>query len=156
MPKPEEHGDVEPVSGPESGEAPDRARLFWTRRVSLTSRILAVNVIALMLLAASLLYLDSYRKQLLAERSKYAVAEAQIIADALAETPRSERPPLLARIGSAQQLRLRLYDARGHQITDSFLLADPSFTFADPGKNTWLQNWAQALDGAMDFLFGAP
>ncbi|MEO5596997.1 MAG: HAMP domain-containing sensor histidine kinase, partial [Novosphingobium sp.] len=42
------------------------------------------------------------------------------------------------------------------QITDSFLLADPSFTFADPGKNTWLQNWAQALDGAMDFLFGAP
>ncbi|MEP7221208.1 MAG: stimulus-sensing domain-containing protein [Novosphingobium sp.] len=152
MPKPDDISNFVPQAS--GGE--DRNRLFWTRGVSLTSRILAVNVIALMLLAASLMYLDSYRKQLVAERTKYAVAEAQIIADALAETPRSERAPLLARIGSAQQLRLRLYDARGHQITDSFLLADPSFTFADPGQNTWMQNQAQTLDSAVDFLFGAP
>jgi len=137
------------------GEEPTE-RLFWTRRVSLTSRILAVNVIALMLLAASLMYLDSYRKQLVAERTKLAESEAQIIADALAETPRAERAPLLARIGSEQQLRLRLYDARGHQITDSFLLSDPSFTFVDPEKNTWLQVAALGLDRGIDFLFGAP
>ena len=153
--EPETEADFAPESGQET-DGTDQTRLFWTRRISLTSRILAVNVIALMLLATSLLYLDSYRKQLVAERTKYAVAEAQIIADALAETPRSERAPLLARIGSAQQLRLRLYDARGHQITDSFLLADPSFTFADPGDNNWTQNAAQSLDSAMDFLFDAP
>ena len=41
-------------------------RLFWSRRVSLTTRILAVNVIALVLLAGSLFYLDSYRNRLIA------------------------------------------------------------------------------------------
>jgi len=130
-------------------------RLFWTRRLALTTRILAVNLVALTLLAGSLFYLDSYRKQLLAERSKLAQSEAQIISDALAETPRSERPPLLARIGSEQQLRLRLYDARGHQIADSFLLADPSFRFLDPAKEGWAARAARVIDGGMDFVLGA-
>ena len=40
--------------------------------VSLTSRILAVNIIALGLLAGSLFYLDSYRNRLLAERFQLA------------------------------------------------------------------------------------
>ena len=131
-------------------------RLFWTRRLALTTRILAVNLIALSLLAGSLFYLDSYRNQLLTERAKLAQSEAQIIADALAETPRSERAPLLARIGSEQQLRLRLYDARGHQITDSFLLADPSFRFADPNQAAWGLRMARVLDRGMDFILGAP
>lgn len=131
-------------------------QLFWTRRIALTTRILVVNVVALALLAASLFYLDSYRKQLIAERSKLARSEAMIIADALAETPRSERAPLLARIGSEQQLRLRLYDARSHQITDSFLLADPSFRFADPDRAGWPARAARGLDRGMDFVLGAP
>ncbi|MEO7247575.1 MAG: stimulus-sensing domain-containing protein [Novosphingobium sp.] len=140
----------------ERGQSRAPGRLFWTRRLGLTTRILAVNVIALALLAGSLFYLDSYRNQLLAERSQLAQSEAEIISDALAETPRSERAPLLARIGSEQQLRLRLYDARGHQITDSFLLADPSFTFADPQRQGWAARTASALDRGMDFLLGAP
>ncbi|MFM5908744.1 MAG: stimulus-sensing domain-containing protein [Novosphingobium sp.] len=123
--------------------------------MSLTTRILAVNVVALSLLAGSLFYLDSYRNQLLAERSKLARSEALIIADALAETPRAERPPLLARIGSEQQLRLRLYDARGHQIADSFLLAEPSFRFIDPEKEPWMQDAARMIDRGMDFVIGA-
>ena len=131
-------------------------RLFWTARLALTTRILAVNLIVLMLLAGSLFYLDSYRKQLVSERSKLAQSEARIIADALAETPRSERPPLLARIGGEQQLRLRLYDARGHQITDSFLLADPSFHFVDPATHGWGLRAAAVLDRGMDFILGAP
>ena len=122
--------------------------------MSLTTRILAVNIVALTLLAGSLFYLDSYRNQLLDERSKLARSEALIIADALAETPRAERPPLLSRIGTEQQLRLRLYDARGHQIVDSFLLADPSFTFVDPAKDPWTQHAARAIDRGMDFVVG--
>ncbi|MFM6931676.1 MAG: ATP-binding protein [Novosphingobium sp.] len=133
---------------------PPPERLFWTARMSLTARILAVNIVALTLLAGSLFYLDSYRNQLLAERSKLARSEALIIADALAETPRAERPPLLSRIGTEQQLRLRLYDARGHQIVDSFLLADPSFTFVDPAKDPWTQHAARAIDRGMDFVVG--
>ncbi len=140
----------------ESGQHRAPGRLFWTRRLGLTTRILAVNVIALALLAGSLFYLDSYRNQLLAERSQLARSEAEIIADALAETPRSERAPLLARIGGEQQLRLRLYDARGHQITDSFLLADPSFTLADPSFQGWAARTASVLDRGMDIVLGAP
>ncbi|PLK27710.1 ATP-binding protein [Novosphingobium sp. TH158] len=124
--------------------------------MSLTTRILAVNIVAITLVAGSLFYLDSYRNQLLSERSKLARSEALIIADALAETPRAERPPLLARIGTEQQLRLRLYDARGHQIADSFLLADPSFTFKDPTREPWLQDAARLLDRSMNFAVGAP
>jgi two-component system sensor histidine kinase ChvG len=42
---------------------------------SLTTRILAVNLIPLMLLAGSLFFLDSYRRQLLDERFKLARIE---------------------------------------------------------------------------------
>ncbi|MFM6933219.1 MAG: sensor N-terminal transmembrane domain-containing protein, partial [Novosphingobium sp.] len=139
-------------------EAPDRIpeRLFWTRGFSLTARILFVNIIVLALLAGSLFYLDSYRQQLLAERSKLARSEALIIADALAETPRAERPPLIARISTEQQLRLRLYDARGHQLADSFLIADPSFAIAPPENEPWTNTAARWIDRAMDFLVAAP
>ena len=103
------------------------ARLYWTRRTSLTARILAVNIIALGLMAGSLFYLDSYRNQLVEERFKLARSEAEITADALAETPASQRLALLARIGSEQLLRLRLYDSSGNRTADSFAIAEPSF-----------------------------
>nr|WP_268958929.1 ATP-binding protein [Novosphingobium aerophilum] len=132
-------------------------RLFWTRRFSLTARILAVNLIVLGLMGASVIYLDSYRNQLIAERFKLARSEALIIADALAETPRSERKPLLARIGSEQMLRLRLYDAKGRQLADSFLIADePGFTFVDPAGEPWPMKAARVIDDAMDRMVGAP
>ncbi len=132
-------------------------RLFWTRRFSLTARILAVNLIVLGLMGASVIYLDSYRKQLIAERFKLAQSEALIIADALAETPRAVRKPLLARIGSEQALRLRVYDAKGRQIADSFLIADePGFTFVDPAGEPWEQRAGRGIDRALDRLVGAP
>lgn len=143
-----------PMADEPLSDSPDT--LFWSARLALTTRILAVNIVALTLLAGSLFYLDSYRNQLLAERSQLAQSEAEIIADALAETPRAERPPLLARIGSEQQLRLRLYDARSHQIADSFLLADPSFHFAEPDQAGIAAATARVLDRSMDFLLGAP
>jgi two-component system sensor histidine kinase ChvG len=137
-----------------AGRAP--GQLFWTRGFSLTSRILAVNLIVLGLMGASVIYLDSYRKQLITERFKLARSEALIIADALAETPRSERKPLIARIGTEQALRLRVYDARGRQLADSFLIADePAFTFADPRQEPWSQQLARGIDRAMDRLTGA-
>ena len=73
-------------------------RLFWTRRVSLATRILAVNIIALVLLAGSLFYLDSYRNRLIAERFGLARAEAQITAEALGGLSRTKRKALLMRM----------------------------------------------------------
>ena len=62
--------------------------LVSRRGVSLTTRILAVNVFVLGLIASSLLYLDSYRNELLSERMRQAGAEAEIAAIALAGAQR--------------------------------------------------------------------
>ena len=137
-----------------SGAAP--GKLFWSRRISLTTRILALNIIALALMAGSLFYLDSLRKQLIAERFKLARSEVEITADALSETREDQRRPLLARIAREQQLRLRLYDARGHLLADSFTIAEPSFAFVDPASEPWYQQAARALDRAVDWLVTAP
>ncbi|WP_084356165.1 sensor histidine kinase [Novosphingobium lentum] len=129
---------------------------FWTRGVSLTARILAVNVIALALMAGSFFYLDTYRKQLLAERFKLARAEVEIAADSLSEAPMAQRRALVARIGSEQKLRLRLYDAAGALEIDSFAIAGPSFALVDPRMEPWYQHAARLLDRGVDFIVGAP
>ena len=63
-------------------------RLKLPSDASLTARILAVNLIPLMLLAGSLFFLESYRRQLLAERYNLARIEAQITAEARAGATR--------------------------------------------------------------------
>lgn len=132
------------------------SRLGLPWRVSLTVRILAVNVIALALLAGSLFYIDSYRRELLAERYRLARSEADITAAALARESGRRRLELIARIGSEQDLRLRLFDPRGKLLADSFKLGRPSYTLVDPANEPWYQDAARLLDRGMDFLLGAP
>lgn len=128
----------------------------WSIRSSLTTRILAVNIIALGLMAASLFYIDSYRKQLLAERFNLAEAEALITADALDAAPPRQRGDLLAAIGTERKLRLRYYNGKGKMIADSFDLAGEAFVLADPAKEAWYQTAARTIDRGMDFILGAP
>jgi len=132
------------------------AKLGWPWRISLTARILAVNVIAFMLLAGSLFYIDSYRRELFAERFRLARVEAEVTAAALAGRSPAEQRKLMARIGTMQHLRLRLYDPAGVLQADSFALAPPSFAFLDPDRDPPLQKGARLLDRAMDFVLGAP
>jgi two-component system sensor histidine kinase ChvG len=131
-------------------------RLVRTGRSSLATRILAVNIIALGLMGTSLFYIDNYRKQLMAERFNLAEAEALITADALAMSSRRQRNDLLAAIGTERKLRLRVYDADGRMIADSFKIAGPSFVLADPGTQPWYQQAGRAIDRGMDFILGAP
>ncbi|WP_459663873.1 sensor histidine kinase [Novosphingobium sp. 11B] len=133
---------------------PVRLLLSW--RVSLTARILAVNFIALALMAGSLFYIDSYRNELLAERYRLAKSEAEITADALADESSAGRLTLITRIGTEQDLRLRLFDSRGELVGDSFTLAPPSYRLIDPASEPWLQDAARMLDRGMDFILGAP
>lgn len=135
--------------------APLRVRLGLPWRVSLTARILAVNVIALALLAGSLFYIDSYRKELLNERYRLARSEAEITADALTGETLARRQTLIARIGTEQTLRLRLFAADGTLLADSFALARPSYHLIDPATEPWYQDAARILDRAMDFVLGA-
>ena len=144
---------------PETRREPRRvawlARLRWSLGVSLTSRILAVNIIALGLLAGSLFYLDSYRNRLLAERFQLARSETEIAADALAVTNRAQRRALIVRIGEQHQMRLRLFSRDGNLLADSFELARPTFAFADPDSQPWYLQAARSLDRGMDFVLGA-
>ncbi|WP_245626572.1 sensor histidine kinase [Croceicoccus naphthovorans] len=146
--------ETETVAADPVADAPDR--LFWTRGFSLTTRILAVNVLLVGLVLGGLFFLDTYRKQLIAERFKLARSEVEIIANALAEAPSSEHAALLARIGAEQRLRLRTFNAVGKLQTDSFVVGQPAFTFVDPESETWVQDFARWLDRSVDFLVGAP
>lgn len=135
---------------------PRLGRRWRIRGVSLTTRILFVNVIALALLAGGFFYLDSYRAQLIEERFKLARAEADIAADALDGADIEQRRQLLARIGTEQTLRLRLYDGQGRLLADSFTLAPPSFALIDPETEPWYQKAARLLDRGVDFIVNAP
>lgn len=133
-----------------------RPRPTWKRRTSLTVRILAVNIIALGLMAGSLFYLDSYRKQLFEERFKLARAEAEIAASGLAAASPDERGALMVRIGQSQRLRLRLYHADGGLALDSFALAEPSFTLVDPAHEGWYEWGGRQIDNAMGLILDSP
>ncbi len=124
----------------------------WSRRLSLTSRILMVNVLPLVLLGGGVIYLDVYRKQLLDERFKLALVEAQIIAEALAGASNGRQAALLIQIGKEQKLRLRLYNDDGALEADSFALAPPTFALNDPSVGPF----ARSLDEGFDRLVGTP
>ncbi len=128
--------------------------LLLARR-SLTIRILAVNIIALALLAGSFFFLDNYRRQLLEERFNLARSEAQITAEALVGVRPESLDALMVQIGKEQRLRLRLYDVDGSLLKDSFTLGGPSYSLVDPAREPWLQHAARALDRGMDFVLGA-
>jgi two-component system sensor histidine kinase ChvG len=131
------------------------ANLNWLDRLSLTSRILVVNILPLALLGGGLFYLDSYRGQLLAERYKLARIEAQITAEALAGASRARQEALLIQIGKEQRMRLRMFDAEGRLWADSFALDEPSFVLVDPETQGWSQDFARMLDRGVDAIVSA-
>jgi two-component system sensor histidine kinase ChvG len=134
---------------------PRLEKLRWSRRLSLTSRILFVNILPLVLLGGGVIYVDAYRKQLLDERFKLALVEAQITAEALAGATPQRQEALLIQIGKEQRLRLRVYSPDGKLESDSFKLAPPSFTL--PRKEDVDQNaFALRLDRWFDRVVGAP
>src|SRR5437763_15346391 len=70
--------------------------LSWSGRWTLGYRILALNVITVLLVALSTLYLDVFRNRLSKERTQQTRIETQTAAAALMHVPRPARPPLLA------------------------------------------------------------
>lgn len=115
------------------------------RRVSpLTLRILAVNVLALVLLMAGLLYLGRYQDRLIQAETEALETEARIFASALGEgavnriltapsptgdeggerfelAPELARP-MIRRLAEATATRTRLYDIDGRMLSDSRVL----------------------------------
>jgi len=115
------------------------------RRVSpLTLRILAVNVLALLVLLAGLLYLGRYQDRLIQAETEALATEARIFASALGEgavnriltapSPTGDESgerfelapelarPMIRRLAEATSTRTRLFDIDGHMLSDSRVL----------------------------------
>jgi two-component system sensor histidine kinase ChvG len=124
----------------------------WSGRVSLTTRILAVNVFALALLAGGFFYLESYRARLIDFRIARAVRELTLVDEALAVAPRADVPAMLSRMGQKTGTRLRLYGYDGTLLVDSWRISGANYTLRDPAEEAWQRHAARFLDRAIDFI----
>lgn len=135
---------------------PAELQLGWSRGLSLTARILAVNLFVLALLGAGLFFLDSYRVRLIEERELAARTQAEFLARSLPMVSADEKGPYIAAFGKQNHSRIRLYDENGLKLYDSFELGKPTYIFRDPTKEPWRKIAARGIDKIFDFLVGAP
>lgn len=133
----------------------DALKLGWSRRLSLTSRILAVNLFALALMAGGLFFLDSYRARLISERQENAEAQLAILRDSLPLIETRQRDAYLKTFVKREKLRLRTYAADGRKLSDSFTSLPPTYILVDPSSEPFRKKLARGLDRVFDFLVGA-
>ena len=122
--------------GHAKSESP-RAALGARRRgpfSPLTRRILAVNLLALVIVVAGMLYLGAYRDTLIAAKAEALLTQGELIAGAFGESVITDAGDGTQRIdpGAARQMlrrlvaaigtRARLFDASGALVADSRLL----------------------------------
>lgn len=127
----------------------------WTARWTLTWRILAVNIFAVLILALGVIYLDAFRNKLSEERIDRFEREAEISAITAALVPPEQRARAIAAIGQATRSRIRLYDAQGRLAADSWALTGPTYRLRDPAQESWAKDAARALDRGFNALVGA-
>ena len=142
--------DIDSTSNDEPG-----LTLSWSRRWSLGYRILAVNVLTLLLLAMSVLYLDVFRNRLSKERVRQTRIEATATAQAMMAAGPEDREAILATISKSTGSRMRLYGADGRLLADSWRLTGPTYELRDPNTQKWTKDVARALDRGFNALVGA-
>ncbi len=126
----------------------------WTGRWTLTWRILAVNLLTVLILALGVIYLDAFRNKLSKERLHRTEREAQISAIITRSLPLDQRPQALAAIAQSTRSRIRLYGADGKLISDSWSLTGPTYRLRDPSQESWLKDAARAMDRGFNVLVG--
>jgi len=130
-------------------------RLKWSGRWTLAHRILALNLITVLLVALSTLYLDVFRNRLSKERVRQTRIEATATAQAILAAGPEDREPILATISKTTGTRLRLYGADGRLIADSWHLTGPTYELVDPTTQKWTKDVARALDRGFNAMVGA-
>jgi two-component system, OmpR family, sensor histidine kinase ChvG len=140
-----------PATASPTAESPITLRR-WQGRGSLARRILAVNIVALVLTGASLFYLDGFRTRLIQERRLQEEGEVRVIASALAAAPPAVRRGMIDSVARTSGDRLRVYDARGVLVLDSWATGPRSFRFVDPATEDWQHHLARWIDAIVDRL----
>jgi two-component system sensor histidine kinase ChvG len=127
----------------------------WTRKVAIRHRILFVNIFAVLILAGSIFYLDSFRSRLTQARIEQARTEAAMIARAAAAVPAERREPLLVSMGQDAGVRLRVYGSGGDRRADSWSGGQPTYEMRDPEAEPFLRDVGQLIDNVFDTIVGA-
>ena len=108
-----------------------------------------------MLVALSTIYLDSFRNTLSEERVRQTRVEAVATASALTAVGSERRDVVLAGVSRSTKSRLRLFDADGTLVADSWNVTGPTYRLEDPRKQPWTFHVARALDRGFNVLVGA-
>jgi two-component system, OmpR family, sensor histidine kinase ChvG len=127
----------------------------WTARWTLTWRILAVNILTILILALGVIYLDAFRNKLSKERIHRTEREAQITAIIAALLPPEKRPEALAAISKSTGSRIRLFGPDGRLVDDSWTITGPTYRLRDPRQESWMKDAARVLDRGFNFIVGA-
>ncbi|SCW52367.1 two-component system, OmpR family, sensor histidine kinase ChvG [Sphingobium faniae] len=122
----------------------------WSGRISLTLRILAVNVFALALLAGGFFYLDSYRTRIVDDRLEQSARELKLLAIGLENAPPELHDKLVAAYARQTDDRVRRYAPDGRLIADSFMLDAPRYRLRLPSEEELKRHIARFLDKMMD------
>lgn len=140
-----------------TASARSKVRRFrpWQGQWTIAHRILALNLLIVLVFAVSVLYLDAFRNQLQDERVGKLEREAQLMARALSTVPPARRQEQLARLAVGSQARARLYGTGGDKLADSWAATGPTYELRDPATEKWKKSVARALDRGFNALVGA-
>lgn len=129
--------------------------LSWSGRWTLAHRILALNLLTVVLVALCTLYLDVFRNRLSKERTQQTRIETATAAAALEHVGSDRWPQLLASMSKTNNDRLRLYGPDGRLLIDSWTLTGPTYELVDPTTQKWTKDAARALDRGFNAIVGA-
>jgi two-component system sensor histidine kinase ChvG len=134
--------------------------LGWAAGGSLTTRILAVNIFALAMLAGGFFYLDSYRSQLVDARLGETATQVRLMTESIAVTSEPKLGLLLTSLGLTTGTRLRIYEypnrsGSGRPALDNWSIAGPTYELRDPAQEDWQKKAARFLDRVIDRIVGA-
>jgi two-component system sensor histidine kinase ChvG len=130
-------------------------RLKWSGRWTLAHRILALNLITVLLVALSTLYLDVLRNRLSKERVRQTRIEATATGLAIDAAGPEDSEAILAKVSKATGTRMRLFGRDGKLLADSWHSTGPTYELKDPSTQKWTKDVARALDRGFNALVGA-
>lgn len=130
-------------------------QLRWSGKWTLAHRILAVNILTLLLVALSTVYLDVFRHRLSKERTQQTRLETATAVAAMSHVPSEDWPALLATASKVTNDRFRLYGPDGSLVIDSWRQTGPTYELQDPRSEGWKKGIARTLDRGFNIIVGA-
>lgn len=128
--------------------------LTWSGRWSLSYRILAVNVLTIILIILSIFFLDRYRIRLERERTHKVEAVTEMVGVALDAAPSADELPLLGGFSKVQENRIRVFAPDGKLQLDSWAVNGPTYYLRDPETQRWYKDVARGFDKFFNMIVG--